>query len=48
MQGDEVSIDVKCAAPYVISWRKPIVFTTNFEITDDGFLARVEIINTDY
>jgi hypothetical protein len=46
MQGDDISIDVKCGAPYIISWRKPIIFTSNFEITDEGFLARVELINT--
>lgn len=46
MQGDEISIDVKCGAPYTITWRKPIIFTTNFEITDSAFLSRVEQINT--
>ncbi|HUD45070.1 MAG TPA: hypothetical protein VMR41_05990 [Patescibacteria group bacterium] len=47
MQGDEISIDVKCGAAFTICWRKPIIFTTNFEIDDDAFLARIEIINTD-
>jgi len=40
MQGDLVSIDVKCNQAYTIQWQKPIIFTTNFPITDDAFNAR--------
>lgn len=47
MQGDCVSIDVKCSVPYVLTWQKPIIFTTNFVIGDLGFLARVKLIKTE-
>jgi hypothetical protein len=45
MQGDLCSIDVKCNQAYVIMWQKPILFTTNFNITDEAFKARSIIID---
>jgi len=45
MQGDVSSIDIKCNQAYSITWQKPIIFTTNFNITDDAFNARVITIN---
>lgn len=47
MQGDFVSIDVKCQPAYLLTWQKPIIFTTNFAILDQAFLARSIIIDCD-
>jgi len=45
MQGDFVSIDVKCNQAYVIQWQKPIIFTSNFNINDEAYNARTITIN---